>query len=289
MPTELPRWNGGVRAAAVAWTRPGPVLCHHGGRDRRRARPEPRGGRAGLTGARAPRGTRSPRVQLPLVLVARRPGALPRRRTRPLGAHGLQPRPPAARGLDGRAPARRGRRRAHRARRGGRARHRRRDGGARRRPPGGDGLLLRGVRRPCIAADLLAAVSARWPATSSRRPPTRPPRSRPSASSTGRATSASASTRRACSTSTGSTPIRGGCRRRSSPATTARRSPSPCRSTAPISSRRCGGSTSAASRSSCSTPTGPRTRSAPAGPPRASTRATPRSASRSTCSWGSVA
>ena len=55
------------------------------------------------------------------------------------------------------------------------------------------------------------AASARWPATSSRRPPTARCRWSPSACSTARATSASASTPRAGSTSTGSTPTPSAC------------------------------------------------------------------------------
>ncbi len=65
------------------------------------------------------------------------------------------------------------------------------------------------------------AASARWPATSSRRPPTARCRSWPSGCSTARATSASASTPGAGSTSTGSTPTPSACRPRSCAARTA--------------------------------------------------------------------
>ena len=91
-------------------------------------------------------------------------------------------------------------------------------------------VLLRRVRDPRLAAGLL-----RRPRRARRRHPQgvlRPRRCRwsPSGSCTGTATSASASTAPAGSTSTGSTPTPTACPPRWSPATTASRSPSPCRS-----------------------------------------------------------
>ena len=157
-----------------------------------------------------------------------------------------------------------------------------------RRPP--DRVLLRGVRLPRLVPDLLAAASARSPATSSRRRPTAPGRWPRSACSTATATSASASTASgwqheywvdtdpdrlpaALVTGDDGAPITVSVHGR-------RRSRS---------SRRSGAPTSAACRSSCSTPTGRRTPRPPAGSPRASTSATRTRASPSTCCSASAA
>ena len=149
-------------------------------------------------------------------------------------------------------------------------------------------LLLRGVRRPPLAARSTRAASARSPATSSRRPPTARCRWSPSACSTARATSASASTpagwqheywvdtdpeRLPAALVTGDD---------GAPLTITR----PDRATG-RSRRRSGASTSAASRSTCSTPSARRTRPRrPLDHRRASTSATATRASRSTSLLG---
>ena len=135
-------------------------LWHPGDRDRRRARPESRGGGARLTAARAAGGARPPRLQLPLVLGARRRRAVPRRSTPTAGsACAENPVRLLQEASTERAAARRGRRRrcspAPRALEAevaadlARAARRTVDAGA----PGR--LLLRRVRRPRVAADLL--------------------------------------------------------------------------------------------------------------------------------------
>ena len=177
---------------------------------------------------------RPARLQLPLGLGSGRPRRLPRHRSRPLGARGREPGAPAAGGGDRPARGRRGGRRAARPRRRARGARARRP-----RPPAPrrdhdarapDRVLLRRVRRPRLAPDLLGR-----PRRARRRHPQgglRPRAGRwsPSACCTATATSASASTPAAGSTSTGSTPTRTACPPRSSPATTASRSRSPSRS-----------------------------------------------------------
>ena len=220
-------------------------------------------------------------------------GAVPRDRPRALGARRHNPVRLLQEASTERAAARRGRRRAARARRGAssaaspRTWRARRAGVRRRSAPvaffcaeyGVHALAADLLRRPRRAGRRHPQGGLRPRAAAGRRGPDVPPGLLPPAH------------RRdaAGSTSTGSTPIPSGCRRRSYAATTARRSPSPCRSAATTSSRRSGASTSAACRCSCSTPTGPENAASRAGSPRGCTSATPRCASRSTCCSASAA
>ena len=166
-------------------------------------------------------------LQLPLVLAARRARRCSARSTRALRALPREPGAPAPGGHRARPAARRRRRRPGRAARLGCCEAAVRADLERPSAVGPDRSRTirspssaRRVRRPRARCRSTPAASARSPATSSRRPPTARCRSSPSASCTARATSASASTRRAGSTSTGSTPIPSGCPRRSSPAST---------------------------------------------------------------------
>ena len=153
---------------------------------------------------------------------------------------------------------------------------RRRHAGASRR------VLLRRVRRPRVAADLLRRprrARGRLPegvlgpgAADGRRRAAvprglLPPADRP---------------RRLAARVLGRHRSRSGCPRRSCAARTASRSRSPRRSAMRRSRRRSGGSTSAASRCSCSTPTGRRTPSPAAGSRPSSTSPT------RTCAWRST-
>ena len=125
----------------------------------------PRGHRPGRGGACLARAhavgpAGAGRLQLPLVVDARRRRRLPRRRPRALGAVRREPGPAADRGAARRAGARGGRRGPASSAPGARGEHPRRPRAAprghragHRRAPGR--LLLRRVRHPRLAADLL--------------------------------------------------------------------------------------------------------------------------------------
>ena len=211
-----------------------------------------------------PAGSARPhRLQLPLGVDAGRLGALPLHRPAPLAPRRRQPRAAAPGGVDrgaDRAPPRTPSCSGARPRSSRRCTPTSRASPAARSDPDAPRrLLLRGVRRPPVAADLLGRprrARGRHPqggvrprAAVRRRRPDVPPRLLPPAHRRDRLAAGVL----------GARPTPSACPPPSSPATTASRSRSRCRSATSRRPRRCGACRSAASRCSCSTRSATRT------------------------------